>query len=108
MGKNLCLIELDDHRDVDPGAQLAGLLVHLLAQAQLNFLDLTYIDALEPDRRADPEAVDAAGEVDDKIVGIAEQVFDPKTTIAARINPSALKTNIPTIAGLIRLPMIPR
>src|SRR5208283_544516 len=68
-------IELDDYRDAHIGPQLAVVAVHRLLQAQSNPLDLAYLDALELDRCADPEAVDtAAAEVDDKLVGRAEQV----------------------------------
>src|ERR1700731_3452608 len=33
---------------------------------------------------------------------------EPNTTTAAKIRPIAPRTNAPTVAGLIRLPMIPR
>ena len=75
VGNNLVLIEFDDYRDAHLGPQLAIVAVHLLLQAQSNPFDLAYLDALELDRRADPQAVDtAAAEVDDKFVRLAEQV----------------------------------
>jgi hypothetical protein len=93
VGDNLFLVELDDDRDAHVGSELAVGAIDLLLEAQLDPLDLAYLDALELDRCADSQAVDVAGEVDDKFVGLAEQVA---------------RTNAPTVAGLIRLPMIPR
>src|SRR5271155_2900589 len=39
---------------------------------------------------------------------LLKRLPEPKTTIATRIRPIAPRTKAPTVAGLIRLPMIPR
>src|SRR4029077_20690354 len=66
-------VEFDDHRNSDVCPQGAVLPVQILFEAQTNLFDLSDFDALELDRRADPQTVDIAAEINDKLVRLAEQ-----------------------------------